>query len=195
MSTATAVKDEDHATRFRQGSAQIDHRAHRAAGGGEEDDLGRHPRRLCREQGQWLRREGAAHHRASTQAGSQRAGRNRRRSWRPTCRRWGCCRASCRSDGGWRWKAAILIASNRVGSRSRAIVAPELPIARLDLSRVDRDISGRRIRDFGRKIRPQLLQMGGHRRIFLRDRKIAVVIVGDPVVETDGFQDGSGGAR
>src|SRR6185437_2340842 len=81
------------------------------------------------------------------------------------------------------------------GPRSRrAIVAPELAITRLDTLRVDGDVSGRRACDSGGKIGPQSLQMRRHRCIFLRDCNIAVVILGDPVVEADGFQDRSGRA-
>ena len=77
----------------------------------------------------------------------------------------------------------------------RAIVAPELPVAGLDALRVDRDVSGQRARDPNRKFGSQLLQIRGHSGKSLRDGNIAVVIGGDPVVETDGFEDGAARTR
>ncbi len=71
MATSAAVKDDEPATNFAKDQLKsIIERIERLE---EEGHLRRHPRRLCREQGQRFRREGAAHDRAPAQAGSQRA--------------------------------------------------------------------------------------------------------------------------
>src|SRR4051795_11980236 len=99
-------------------------------------------------------------------------------------------------SGGLRWPAQFEASPHPARSGALAafrgrstIVAPELAIARLDPGRVDFDIAGGGGCDPSRQLATQLRQVRRLRRIFAGDRGIALVILGDPVVETDSSHD------
>src|SRR3954469_6918301 len=105
-------------------------------------------------------------------------------------------------SGGLRWPAQFEATPQPAGSGAPAafdsrgtIVAPELAIARFDLARVDFDIAGGRRCDPGRQVAAQPRQIRRLRRIFAGDRGIALVVLGDPVVETDRSHDRTTGTR
>ncbi len=91
MATAAAAKRRTDRPQVRQGSAQGVCRARRAAGRREEGALRRHPRRLCRGQGQRLRRQDRCASWCGCASRTSTSARSRRPSSRPTCTRSGCC--------------------------------------------------------------------------------------------------------
>src|SRR3954469_13834830 len=105
-------------------------------------------------------------------------------------------------SGGLRWPAQFEASPHPARSGALAafrgrstIVAPELAVTRLDPGRVDFDIAGGGRRDPGRQLRAQLRQILGLLRKSLGDLDVAIVILGDPVIETDRSHDRPAGAR